>query len=166
MVTLKYIVLVVLIVGIAIFAYNHFFQSEEAKVKKQFDLLSKWITKDSAENKLVTASRVNNIKTLFAENCHIEAPAYSVSRNYKPQDISSIALMILSQYSKLSLRFYDIEINIPEKASAYAVLTAKLSGKLTTGEYADEIHELECSLSKIEDDWLLSEIKIVDVLER
>jgi hypothetical protein len=41
-----------------------------------------------------------------------------------------------------------------------------LCGKLTTGEYINEIHELECVLIKIEDDWLFSEIKIVDVLEK
>jgi hypothetical protein len=166
MVKLKYIIIVVLVVGAGIFAYNHFFQSEESKIKKRFDLFSKWGSKDSVENKLITANRVNNIKTLFAENCNIQAPAYSVSRNYKPQDISSIALMVLSQYFELSLRFYDIEINIPEKESANAVLTAKLSGKLTTGEYVNEIHELECVLIKIEEDWLFSEIKIVDVLEK
>ncbi len=52
--------------------------------------------------------------------------------------------MVLLQYFELSLRFYDIEINIPEKESENAVLTAKLCGKLTTGEYINEIHELEC----------------------
>ncbi len=74
--------------------------------------------------------------------------------------------MVLSQYIELSLRFYDIEINIPEKRLANAVLTAKLSGKLTSDEYVNEIHELECVLIKIEDNWLFSEIKIVDVLEK
>jgi hypothetical protein len=55
---------------------------------------------------------------------------------------------------------------VVRKESANAVLTAKLSGKLTTGEYVNEIHELECVLIKIEEDWLFSEIKIVDVLEK
>ncbi len=166
MVKLKYIIIVVLAVGAGMFAYNHFFQSEEAKVKKRFNLLSKWTSKDSGENKLATASRANNLKLLFAESCYIQASTYSVSRNYKPQDISSIALMVLSQYSKLSLRFYDIEINISEKESANVVLTAKLSGKLTTGENVTGVHELECVLNKIENNWLFNEIKIIDVLEK
>ncbi len=55
---------------------------------------------------------------------------------------------------------------VVRKESANAVLTAKLCGKLTTGEYINEIHELECVLIKIEEDWLFSEIKIVDVLEK
>ena len=107
-----------------------------------------------------------NIKKLFSEKCNVQAPAYSVSRNYKPQDMSNIALMILSQYFELSLRFYDIEINIPERKFAHVVLTAKLDGKLTTGEYVNEIHELECVLIKIEGDWLFNKIEIVDVLEK
>jgi len=37
MVKIKYIVIVVLAIVVGIFAYNHFFQSEESKVKKRFD---------------------------------------------------------------------------------------------------------------------------------
>jgi len=64
------------------------------------------------------------------------------------------------------LKFYDLNIAFPEKGIARVTLTAKLTGKLTVGEYVDETHELESLLKKIEKKWLFSKFEVVEVLKK
>jgi hypothetical protein len=64
------------------------------------------------------------------------------------------------------LKFYDFHTVFPERAVAKVTLTAKLTGKSTTGEQADETRELECILKKIEKKWLFSQIEVVEVLKK
>ncbi len=64
------------------------------------------------------------------------------------------------------MEFYDFVIGFPEEGFADVNVTARMTGKLTTGEYVDDIHELKCKLKKTEDIWLLREIEVVEVLKK
>jgi hypothetical protein len=162
----KYITIfgAVLIAGVS--AFIIFSQSEAARVKKPFKFLEEKMKKTPEETQLISAAKANRIKELFTETSTIHAPAYSFSRQISSQDLYALVLNLRSQYSKVSLKFYDFVIDFPEKDLADVNLTATMTGKLTTGEYFDEIHELKCILKKIEDIWLLKEIELVEVLEK
>ncbi len=157
----KYIVIVVIVAGIGIFVANRFFQSEEALIIKQFNLMAELGSKKAGENKLATASKINKIKKMFAENCMIAAPAYS-KKNFTKQDIPTIGHTIHSGYSELATSFHDIEINLLGEKTAKALLTAKLSGKLSNGQKVADRRELQCVLNKIENEWLLTDIELID----
>ena len=163
---MKYIVIggAVLIAGII--AFLIFSQSEEAKVKKQFHVLAEKTKKTPKETPIIGAARAHRIKELFAETCSVHAPAYSFSRDISSQDLPSLVIATRSRYSEISLEFYDFVIGFPEEASADVNVTASMTGKLTTGEYVDDIHELKCKLKKTEDIWLLKEIEVVEVLKK
>ena len=163
---IKYISILGTVLIAGIIAFIIFSQSEVVKVKKQFKYLEDRIKKTPEETQLISAAKANRIKELFADTSKIHAPAYSFSRKISSQNLSILVLNLRSQYSKISLKFYDFVIDFPEKDLADVSLTAILTGKLTTGEYFDEIHELKCILKKIEDIWLLKEIELVEVLEK
>ncbi|MGD8984820.1 MAG: hypothetical protein PVH99_08985 [Desulfobacteraceae bacterium] len=163
---IKYIVIAGAVLVAGIIAFIIFHQSEEAKVKKQFNFLAEKMNKTPNETPLISVARANRIKNLFAETCTVHAPAYSFSRNISSQDLSSLVLTTRSRYSEMSLEFYDFVIEFPEGGSADVNLTASMTGKLTTGEYVDDIHELKCKLKKTEDIWLLKEIEVVEVLKK
>ena len=163
---IKYIVIAGAVLVAGIIAFIIFSQSEEAKVKKQFNFLAEKMNKTPNETPLISVARANRIKNLFAETCTVHAPAYSFSRNISSQDLSSLVLTTRSRYSEMSLEFYDFVIEFPEEGSADVNLTASMTGKLTTGEYVDDIHELKCKLKKTEDIWLLKEIEVVEVLKK
>ena len=82
------------------------------------------------------------------------------------EEISTYAASARSHFSQLHLKFYDFHITFPEKGLAKVTLTARLTGKSTVGEQADETRELDCVLKKIESKWLFSEIEIVEVLKK
>jgi hypothetical protein len=163
---IRYMVIVGALLAAGIIAFVIFSQSEEAKVRKQFGVLAEKMEKTEKETPLVAAARANKIKELFAETCTVHAPAYSFSREISSQDLPSLVIATRSRYSKISLEFYDFIIEFPAKDSAHVNLTANMTGKLRSGEYVDDVHELKCNLTKTEDTWLFREIEVVEVLKK
>lgn len=166
MVKAKYIVIGGGIMVAGIIAFYIFSQSEEAQVKRQFKFIAEKIGKTPEESHIVAATKANRIREAFAETCKIHAPAYSFSRDTSSDELSTLVLSERSQYSEISLKFYDFVIDFPEKGTAEVNLTASMEGKLTTGEFVEDLHELKCKLQKIEDSWRLKEIKVVEVLKK
>ena len=142
------------------------FPSEERKVRKQFRLLSGWVSKSPEENAFVLLQKMRNVGGLFDEHCELKTDYPSVSGSYTRDEISTYVSSARSQASRLDLTFYDIQIAFPEKEVAKVTLTARLTGRSTAGEEMDEIRELECHLKKIEKKWLFSQIEVVEVLKK
>lgn len=166
MVKIKYLLIGVLIVIIGILAAVIFFPNEEKRVKKQFNLLSEWVSKSPEENTFTLLQRMKNIGTLFDEHCELKVPDQSLSGSYAREEISTYAGSARSHVSQLDLKFYDLHIVFPEKEIAKVTLTSRLTGKSTAGEQVDETRELECVLRKIENKWLFSQIEVVEVLKK
>jgi len=166
MVKIRHIIIAVLVATIGMVAAVHCSRGEEKKVRRRFVLLSKWVSRDPGETTFTMARRAQNIGTLFAESCGFEARIISFSGRYAPEEISSYATQARLQFSKLSLRFYDLDIEFPEKEVAKATLTARLTGTLKTGEHVEETHELKSVLKKVADEWLFRDFEVVEVLEK
>lgn len=163
---IKYLIIAVLVVGIGGLTAIFLFQSEECKVKKQFHLLSEWVSKDPGENTFTMAHKTQKIGTLFAENFELKTEMDSMSGSYTPTEISSYVAQGQLMFSYLSLRFYDFDISFPEKVIAKVILTARLKGRSTSGEDVDEIREVQCILKKIEKRWLFSHVETMEVLKK
>ncbi len=166
MVKAKYSIIAGGVLVAGIIAFFIFSQSEEAKVKKQFEFIADKIEKTPGESKIIAATKANRIREVFAETCKIHAPAHSFSRDTSSDELSTLFLSERFEYSEISLKFYDFAIDFPEKGSAQVNLTASMEGKLTTGEFIEDLHELKCKLQKIEDIWRLKEIEMVEVLKK
>ncbi|MES0447484.1 MAG: hypothetical protein ABUJ92_13150 [Desulfobacterales bacterium] len=166
MVKAKHIIIAGGILTAGIIAFFIFSQSEEAKVKKQFEFIAEKIEKAPGEHNIIAAAKANRIIEVIADPCKIHAPAYSFSRKASSDELSTFVLSKRSRYSTISLKFYDFVIDFPEKDTARVNLTESMEGKLKTGEFIEDIHELKCQLQKIEDIWRLKEIEVVEVLRK
>ena len=166
MVKIKYIVMGILVVIIGILSLTYFFPNEEKKVKKQFHLLSGWVSKESRETVFTMTHKTQSIGGLFVEKSEFKTYLDSLSGSYTREEISAYAARSRLQFSELDLRFYDITVVFPEKEIAQVGLTARLRGKLTTGEDVDETHELRCVLKKTGIKWLFSHVEMVEVLKK
>jgi len=165
-VKIKYLVVGALIVIVGIVVAITLMSSEEKRVKRQFHLLSEWVSKSPEENALTMLQKMKNIGTLFDEQCEMKAPDQSLSGSYTRQEISTYAGSARSHVSQLDLNFYDLRIIFPEKEIARVNLTARLTGRSTAGERVDETRELECVLRKIDKKWLFSQIEVIEVLKK
>ncbi len=163
---IKYLVIGVLIVIVGIVAAIALIPSEEKKVKRQFHLLSEWVSKSPEETAFTMLQKMKNIGTLFDEHCEMKASDQSLSGSYSRQEISTYAGSARSHVSQLDLNFYDLGISFPEKEIARVNLTARLTGRSTAGERVDETRELECVLRKIDKKWLFSQIEVIEVLKK
>ena len=85
MVKIRYLLIGVLMVIIGSVIAITVFPSEEKRVKKQFNLLSEWVSKSAEENAFTMLQRMKNIGTLFNAHCELKVPDQSLSGSY-PQD--------------------------------------------------------------------------------
>jgi ketosteroid isomerase-like protein len=166
MVKIKYLLIAALIVILGIVMVITVFPSEEKRVKKQFRLLSEWVSKSTEENAFTMLQRMKDIGSLFDAHCELKVPDQSFSGSYSREEISTYAGSARSQVSQLDLKFYDLQVVFPEKEVAKVTLTARLTGRSTAGERMDETRELECLLRKIEKKWLFSQIEVIEVLKK
>jgi len=165
-VKIKYLLVGVLMVIIGIVLVVKVLPSEEKRVKKRFHLLSEWISKSPEENSFIMLQKMKDIGTLFLEPCELKAQNESLSGSYTRQEISAYAGSARSHFFELDFKFYDLHITFPEKVIAKVTLTARLIGKLKTGEQVDEIRELDCLLKKIDRKWFFNQIEVIEVLKK
>ena len=166
MVRMKYFLIGILIAILGVALALIVFPSEERRVKKQFRLLSEWVSKSPEENAFSLLQKMKDIATLFSEPCELRAPEESLSGGYTRQEISAFAGSARSHFSRLDLNFHDLHIVFPERETAKVTLTARMVGSSTAGEQVDEIRELECLLKKIDNKWLFNQIEVVQILEK
>ena len=163
---IKYLVIGVLIVVVGIVVVIALMPSEEKRVKRQFHLLSEWVSKSPEENAFTMLQKMKDIGTLFDEHCEMKIPEQSLSGSYTRQEVSTYAGSARSYLSQLELKFYDLRIIFPEKEIAKVNLTARVTGRSSSGERMDENRELECLLRKIDKKWLFSQIEVIEVLKK
>ena len=165
-VTLKYVLIALILIAIGIGVSLTLFQSEEKRVRKQFHLLSEGVSKEPGENIFTMDQKIKKIGSLFSETCEINIPAYSVSGRLTHDEITGYAARGRLHFAELHLKFYDFDIAFPQQGEAKVRLTARLTGKTTTGEAVNEAHEIDCLLKKIEKKWMFSHIEVVEVLKK
>lgn len=166
MVKPKRLIIALAALTIGIVVVLRLFPGEERKVRKQFALLSKCVSKGSRENPITTASKVQKLRALLAENCTLKTHIPEFSGRFTGQELSSLIAQARLQFSSLSAKFYDVEIDFPEENTATATVTLTVAGTMTDGVRMDETHELECVLKEVEGKWLFSECQVVEVLTR
>ncbi len=166
MVRMKWLVVGLLVVVLAAGAIVYLLPTEEKKVRRQFANLAKWLSKEPGESAITMAHHLQNIGTVFGETCELEIPSYSVTGQVTREEISGYAARGRAQFSKLSVEFLDLKVVFLEQGLARVNVTAKVTGKTMLGEMANEVHELECRLKRVDKKWLFHEIKVVEVLKR
>ena len=165
-VKVKYVLIALILIAIGVGVSLTFFQSEEKRVKKQFHLLSEGVSKEPGENIFTMDQKIKKIGSLFDETCEINIPAHSVLGRLTRDEITGYAARGRFYFAELHLKFYDFNIAFPQEGGAGVHLTARLTGKTTTGENVEEAHELDCLLKRIEKRWLFDRIEVVEVLKK
>lgn len=166
MVKIKYILIPLILIAAGIGAWLTLSQSEEKMIKKQFRLLSEGVSKKEGENLFTMDQKIKKVGALFDDTCEIHIPAYSISGSLTREELTGYTARGRLHAKELLMKIHDLKIHIPEEGNAQAHLTVRLTGRLTTGEAIQEVHEIECFLKKKERQWLLTSVVVVEVLKR
>jgi hypothetical protein len=149
-----------------IVAVVYLFPTDTRRVKRQFQTLANSVAKTPEETNLIMVRKLNKIKMALAETCQFRDPAHDFSGEYAREEIVQRAAGVRSHFSKLDLKFVDLQVTFPQPGAAAVTTTATVTGTTTEGEAFAETHELECTLQNIEGSWLLTEVTVVEVLQK
>ncbi len=156
--------ILILIAGVAVY-YFFFYQNDERAIQKRFDLVAENFSKDSDESKLVTIKRLATIERVFTKNVHFEIENRSMAGEYSSREIARRAGGIRSLFTNLTLKFYDVDIDL-QGLTAAVMATARITGPKKNGEQVAETRELEFGLQKKDGDWFIAAVKAVEILEK
>jgi hypothetical protein len=151
---------------IVIVAVVYLFPTETSRVKRQFNSLAKSLAKAPDENNLIMISKLSKIKMSLAETCRFTDPAHDFSGTYARDEIVQRAAGARAHFRQLTLKFADLRMIFPQPGTAIVSATATVNGITTDGDDFNEVHELECALQKIEGNWLLTGVTVVEVLKK
>ena len=140
--------------------------SREARIKKQLAILVDHISKSPGQNQLVTAANAKRIRTVFTATLTLHAPAYDYSRDLAAAEIPALVLTATAPYSELTLSFHDLAFQFPSEGEARVRATARVRGRLSGGEWIEDIQELNCRFLVSDDGWRLAAVEFVDVLQK
>ncbi len=166
MVKIKAVVLVLGALAAGLAAFLLFFESEEARIKKQFRELAAMISRESGENHLQAAANARKIARMLADPCTVNIPTYEITRTVSRENAQSYIMAGRSRYSGLSVAFHDLAVTFPEKGRAAVNLTVYAETRTGNGPPENNIFEAHCELEKTEDAWYLTHFAEVAVLEK
>ena len=166
MVKKRYVVITAIVLAAVVLVLMSGTDTEEHKIKKQFDKLAELAAKKPSENTFVMARKAKDIAGLFDRQCKLNTRFEELSGQYSSQEIQALAMRGRLMFSELSLKFHDIGISVTGKEMATVTFTAKLSGSLKSTERISEVHEFRCVLNNVEGSWVFSMFELVEVLEK
>ena len=169
MVKLKPLIIIILCLAAGLVGFFIFYQSDAEKIRSRLDTLSERVSKDGAENEIIAAGNAKKIADLFTDPCTFEVPQtpyQDLSGKFSRQDIRAYAMSGRASYQQILFEIYDISINFSNETTANVRLTARLKTGENGGPPFDEFNELVCEFIKIEDDWYISQVSTVEVLEK
>jgi len=162
----KYVVITAIVLAVIVLVSISGIDTEEHKIKKQFDKFSELAAKKPSESTFVMARKAKDIAKLFDRQCILNTRFEEILGQYSSQEIQALAMRVRLMFSALSLKFHDIGISIAGEHRADVTFTAKLSGSLKSGEHLSEVHEFRCVLNNVDDSWVFSKFELVEVFEK
>lgn len=144
----------------------YFFPTRTRQIKRRFKALASSIDKDGPEGNLAQLQQAAGVAKFFADPCAFESDYYRLSGSFSRRKIAGYCFEGRSRMRRLSLKFYDLNVEFPKKHTASVEATLRMTGQTTTGEKVAETHEINCKMKKIDGDWRFVRIKLVEVLKK
>ena len=166
MVNKKYLTagLAIAAIGVAIFLLSVDWNARA--VKKQLRSIAKEMTWGQTDNELTMVGRIRHVQEKMAETCQVEIPTYRISRSVAKDDVPTYMMMAKRYYQSLSVKLEDLKVESIRLPQARAVATAYVKATGADGQRNDEALEVEFILQKVKKEWLITDVKEVQVLSR
>lgn len=166
MVSTKNTVLAVLILAAGLAAFALFYNSDEAKIKRQFKALSSALSLEPGESQLQAAAKAMKIAQMLADPCTVSIPTYDIATAIARADAQTHIMLGRSRFSRLSVAFHDMTVFVREKGLAEVTVTVYVSASTEGAPLEDDVFEVRCNLEKINGEWLFAAFNEVVVLEK
>jgi len=169
MVTSRTVVGLIVCLAAGLIGFFVFYQTDAEKIRNRLEILAERVSKEGTENKLTAAANAKKIADLFTDPCVLklpQTPYETASGEFSRQDIRSYAMAGRSQYQRIKLDVYDISITFNDRRTADVRLTARIRAGQDGGRPVDEYDEFVCRFKNVQEQWYISRMAAVEVLER
>lgn len=140
--------------------------SREDRIRDQLAVLAENISKAPGQNQLITAANAKRLRAVITEALIIDAPAEGYRRELDAAEIPALVLSATSPYSELTLSFHDPAFRFPSEGTARVTVSSRARGRLTGGEWIEDVQELNCRFRLVDDAWRLAAVEVVEVLQK
>lgn len=167
MVNLKNLILAVCLATVAVVAAVRFWPSDERAIRQQVAKIEALGSKASDEKTVESLLRARQLAELFADPSALQVEHANFTGQYPRKQIQERILLARGFYTSAIVSVHDLTINIPttdpKTATIHCTLRVKGEGK---SQPVADVQELSAELHKINGDWLLASVTLVEVLER
>ncbi len=140
--------------------------SDERRIVKQVERLADCVAKRSGETNSVMALKMNTLPGLFADEFTVELIDFPFNGDYTSTVITSNVARARATLEELSMRFYDITVEISSETEAVALFTAQARVRRKEGQLKVDTREVKCGLRKVEGRWRFVSFREQAVMSR
>ncbi len=163
----KYIIIALaVLLGACALWFFVFRSTDEAKIKKQFQILAESASKAGEETAATLYLKSASLSALFDDHCSLDVAHSFVSGSYTPEEVSSKMVQAHKLFETATMKIYNLTVRMDGENKASAIFTLRFTGKSKNGASFDETREIEASLIRKEGKWLFCAFKIAQVIER
>ena len=142
-----------------------FWPSEERAIRARLAMIEKIGSKAGAEQPLESLSKARQIAGLFNDPCQLVIESVNHAGSYSRRQIQERIVMVRAAYVTATVSFHDLNIVLAGSDTATVSGTIRVRGQGMSGPVAD-VRELRAEMAKIDDQWLMTGVTLVEILER
>jgi hypothetical protein len=157
--------LLLLVAGsLLLFAYWHFFPSQETRIRRRLGELARVVSTSPNSSPLAKLAAASELAGFFTRDIEINVnvPGAGQHAFSGREEIIQAAAAARSYSRSVKVEFLDIIVRLqPDKQSAVADLTAKISH---AGERDFDAQELKFRIKKVDSEWRITRVETVRTL--
>jgi hypothetical protein len=159
-------VLLIAVLGAGWFAYRYFFPDDEAQIRRVLERIADAVGAGAEEEGEVSRlARAASVRNQLDPQISVDAGPPFSRMSGRDAIIGTIA-RLHGSVRDLDVEFRDVQITVDAGSSSARVhLTAEARFRERSGTGGLEARELEVTMRKLEGDWVVSHVALVQTLE-
>ena len=165
----KIIILTFLLIFVAaaFFVYQYFVKpTPEQQIRNRLSNFLTKATKNSGDKLSTGLLKSQALKGFFVPKCSFQIGVSSFSGKYTPEQIYANSMRYRALFKRVKFMADDVEVTFISPTRARVDFTGTLSGETQSGKSINNYRNLSCIVDYIDDKWLISEVKIREIIKK
>ena len=159
------LITVALVLAVVLGSWFAYYFSDKEVIKRQLTGLAGELEKETGETQIQLALKMRAVKDQLADKCRIVVPERSFDEALEQDLIIRYLLYRHNSYEVITVVFEELQVDIPAKGEAAAQLLVRINlNNPNQKEAVDESGEVDLTLKKGEDNWLLHTVIVPENL--
>lgn len=161
-----FMIIVMLAVAGVIVYFTCFRENERTKVIKVLTELCQVSSKKSGTNPIALALALQKSDKIFAPEIELDFHHHLFNRKFTCSELTARIAQIQAMFQWLQIKAEKIQVSIHQDR-ALITFTGILDGVTKNSKQkVSEVRDIDCELQKISNKWLITAMKIQEVLEK